>query len=141
MWSNSPGAFYQWINCKDNSPIVGATNQGYTTLVGGSYAVIVNNGTCIDTSECKTTFSVNTTEYFNSNNIEIKPNPANNELFINSNIEFSSVKIYNLLSEILLESKITPTKQHVISISELKNGIYLVNINGKFVQKIVVMRD
>lgn len=46
------GATYQWINCATNTPIVGETNQNYTITDGDSYAVIVTQGSCSDTSSC-----------------------------------------------------------------------------------------
>jgi hypothetical protein len=50
--SNATGVSYQWINCATNLPISGATNASYTATANGDYAVVVDNGTCSDTSAC-----------------------------------------------------------------------------------------
>jgi len=50
--ANETGSMYQWINCTGNTPIAGATNQSFTPTQTGNYAVIVNNGSCSDTSAC-----------------------------------------------------------------------------------------
>ncbi|MFM2016972.1 MAG: hypothetical protein RL007_628 [Bacteroidota bacterium] len=50
--SAEPNAQYQWINCTTQQTILGATSQNYTPSANGTYAVIINNGNCIDTSEC-----------------------------------------------------------------------------------------
>ncbi len=51
--ANAEDATYQWIDCANgNSPIEGEINQDFTPLVNGSYAVIVSDGICSDTSEC-----------------------------------------------------------------------------------------
>lgn len=50
--ANEAGSAYQWINCSGNTPIAGATNQSFTPAQTGNYAVIVNNGSCSDTSDC-----------------------------------------------------------------------------------------
>ncbi|WP_341907938.1 hypothetical protein, partial [Fluviicola taffensis] len=42
---------YQWINCSGQA-IAGETNATFTATANGSYAVIVSNGTCSDTSDC-----------------------------------------------------------------------------------------
>lgn len=53
LTANEAGATYQWINCSGNTPIAGATNQSFTPTQTGNYAVIVNNGSCSDTSDCE----------------------------------------------------------------------------------------
>ena len=50
----SSSATYQWLDCTTNSILVGDTNQSYTTRTGGTFAVIVSNGVCSDTSACLT---------------------------------------------------------------------------------------
>lgn len=62
LWSNHPGATYKWINCKDNSPIQGKTAQGHTNVTGGTFAVIVTQNGCSDTSDCVTVFGVGVTD-------------------------------------------------------------------------------
>jgi hypothetical protein len=51
--ANATGVTYQWIDCSTNSPIAGETNQSFTATITGDYAVIINNGTCSDTSVCE----------------------------------------------------------------------------------------
>ena len=43
---------FQWIDCSDESSIVGQTGSTFTPSVSGEYAVVINQGNCIDTSEC-----------------------------------------------------------------------------------------
>jgi hypothetical protein len=50
--ANEAGSTYQWINCSGNTPIAGATNQSFTPTQTGDYAVIINNGSCSETSNC-----------------------------------------------------------------------------------------
>lgn len=54
--SNATGVTYQWIDCATNTPISGETNQNYTATVSGDYAVIIDNGSCLDTSACVNVF-------------------------------------------------------------------------------------
>jgi hypothetical protein len=46
------GASYQWLNCSMNTIIIGEVNQTYTITDSDSYAVIVTQGSCLDTSSC-----------------------------------------------------------------------------------------
>jgi hypothetical protein len=50
--SMQSGANYQWIDCTTNSIIANQTNQSFTANQNGSYAVIVFQGACSDTSAC-----------------------------------------------------------------------------------------
>lgn len=68
------------------------------------------------------------------------PNPASDKVTIRSGENISSVKIYTLLSELVAEIKSRPVKQVEINTSNLSPGIYLVNIDGKYVRKLVVDR-
>ncbi|KAA3624141.1 MAG: T9SS C-terminal target domain-containing protein, partial [Bacteroidetes bacterium] len=51
---------FQWVNCSDGMPIEGEINQVFTPEESGEYAVIVTQGSCMDTSECATFCLVNT---------------------------------------------------------------------------------
>lgn len=52
--SNATAVQYQWIDCANgNTPIVGANMQQFTAVTPGSFAVIVSNGACADTSSCR----------------------------------------------------------------------------------------
>jgi NAD-dependent dihydropyrimidine dehydrogenase PreA subunit len=43
---------FQWIDCNADTIITGETLSAFTPATGGNYAVIVTNGSCIDTSAC-----------------------------------------------------------------------------------------
>lgn len=73
---------YQWINCLDNSAIVGETGQSFTATQNGSYAVVVEDNNCSDTSECVSINSIGMKELA-SNLFSIFPNPTNDFLNIN----------------------------------------------------------
>jgi len=50
--ANASGAGYIWINCNGNTPVSGQTNQTFTAVTPGSYAVIITLNGCTDTSAC-----------------------------------------------------------------------------------------
>lgn len=45
-------AVYQWIDCASSEFIEGETSQSFTAKVDGSYAVIITDGECVETSDC-----------------------------------------------------------------------------------------
>src|SRR5690349_22903005 len=54
----------------------GATSQSYTVLANGSYAVIISQNGCVDTSSCYAITSVGMHENNFSSEIQISPNPV-----------------------------------------------------------------
>jgi hypothetical protein len=52
LMADQNGAVYQWIACPAMTEIPGATSQNYSAVSNGDFAVIVDDGTCIDTSTC-----------------------------------------------------------------------------------------
>ena len=52
LTATQTGATYEWVDCDDESIIVGEINQAFTPAVTGNYAVIVTIGDCFKKSEC-----------------------------------------------------------------------------------------
>ena len=57
LTANAAGAAYQWMNCNGNTPLPGQTYQSFTATNPGSYAVVVTQNGCTNTSTCYTTSS------------------------------------------------------------------------------------
>jgi len=56
LTASATGAAYQWVNCLDYSIIAGQSLQSYTPTLSGSYAVIVTQSGCSDTSACSSVY-------------------------------------------------------------------------------------
>jgi hypothetical protein len=52
LTANAVGAGYQWLDCNGYIPLSGETSQSFTADSSGSYAVIITQGGCSDTSDC-----------------------------------------------------------------------------------------
>ena len=53
LTASASGAGYVWVDCGNNyTPIAGQTAQSFTATISGSYAVIVTQSGCVDTSAC-----------------------------------------------------------------------------------------
>jgi hypothetical protein len=50
--SNAIGVTYQWIDCSTMLPVPGATSATLNTMQAGSYACILSQGSCVDTTGC-----------------------------------------------------------------------------------------
>lgn len=65
----------------------------------------------------------------NASTLKVYPNPATNNIYI-ENASNSTVQLYNVLGQQVLEQNITNNHQ-IISLSSCKRGIYLMKIAGK----------
>lgn len=88
------GAAYQWLDCDSNfSPLPGATNQGYSAIANGIYAVEITQNGCVDTSACYSVTTVNIDENNFTNAISIFPNPTNTSVSIDLGSKYESVAV------------------------------------------------
>lgn len=118
------GASYQWIDCGTNTAISGETNQSFTATSNGSYAVVINDGTCTDTSACQTITGLSIDKQ-DSENISIYPNPSNGQFKVVSNNSFDYY-ITDLAGKVVLRGTFTNNK--TLDLSHLESGVYLLNI-------------
>ena len=125
--SDQNGASYQWVDCNDNYvAIPGETNQSFTATANGSYAVIITDGVCTDTSSCYQVTTVGINAY-NNDDFNIYPNPASNTININCKNNINEVKIINITGNVVFTNKYD-NNDILIDIKDLTDGIYFIKI-------------
>lgn len=122
--ASASGANYQWINCANNSPIPGATNQNYMAPQNGQYAVIVTENGCSDTSSCLNVFSVDISQNVSSDNIAFGPNPVETELFILSASPVHQITVYSSSGALIFIR--SADSLQTVDVSDLAAGIYFI---------------
>lgn len=131
--ANQGGATYQWLDCQNSyQPIAGETNQTFTPTTNGSFAVRIDNNSCIDTSNCVPITTIGIEELIKEN-ITIYPNPSHGKITIENlgKNQLESIRVRNLLGEeIPFRSIIYNNKQTTFKIKEA-NGTYILEINLK----------
>ena len=127
--STSGYSAYQWINCdKDFIVISGANNSSFTAPGNGNYAVIINEGTCSDTSACLIIDHLNLFEE-EKNNIIIYPNPTDGMV----NIDFmkpsegSTIKVFDMIGKLVQEFKVEHQEQFKFSLKG-GSGVYTIEV-------------
>jgi hypothetical protein len=131
LTSNASGASYQWINCKDQTLIAGATNQVYTNSAGGSYAVIVTQNACSDTSNCVIITGEGLLETSFNHTIKILPNPTNGQFEVELPNAFreASIQIIDILGQVIYTNKSSKSfPKFVVDLSDKPSGIYIVEV-------------
>ncbi len=130
LFVNETGYFH-WINCANGSIISGATSNTYVPDTAGNYAVIVTGGGCNDTTECVNYMGVNELQIADYK-LQIYPNPANDELIINSKEIIDEIEITDVFGRSIIIS-IIKQSNFKLKIESLTNGIYFIKakcING-----------
>lgn len=83
---------YQWMNCVNKNIIPGATSQSFTPTQDGTYAVIINKGTCTDTSACIVLHDVSLREQ-DIQQLNVFPNPGNGRYTLTFPSEYNELKL------------------------------------------------
>jgi hypothetical protein len=125
------GVTYQWLDCNTNFiPLIGETNQTFTPIVNGSYAVIIANSTCADTSDCFDFITVGEMSLNDENLVSISPNPVNEILTISirsKTPQNAIITIYAADGKVVYANNLT---SGMIDLSELSSGIYFVQCSN-----------
>lgn len=129
LTSTETGVTYQWINCSNNQPIVGATNQSYTATANGNYAVTINNGGCSVTSVCYNVSTIGINENDFSSSMLVYPNPSEGDVTIDFGNVYDNiiVEVRDVFGRLVSTKKAKQTSQTNIEIDGVK-GMYFLTI-------------
>lgn len=121
---------YQWLNCATGQVIIGVTNPSFSPTQNGTFAVIVTNGNCSDTSAC---YYVNASgvglEEWLDQNLAVYPNPTKDKIAVNlpEGYALKSLAILDLNGKQMLRTR-ERLSSTSIPVSSLKPGLYLLQI-------------
>jgi len=92
--SQATNATYQWVDCNNNYiHINGATGKVFQPNFSGTYAVIVTQDGCVDTSACYPVIVVSVVENEFVTTPSVYPNPTSDALLIYLGTIYDNVKI------------------------------------------------
>ncbi|MEX1191898.1 MAG: T9SS type A sorting domain-containing protein, partial [Brumimicrobium sp.] len=131
--NDNQGVTYQWINCEGN-PIQEATNQTFLPDENGSYAVIVTEGNCTDTSECASITTVGLAELKNSE-FSLYPNPTNGKFTVKSDYLGNDYQILDAQGRLVQKGATTSSKMQ-LELLDAQKGVYYLKINNT-IKKII----
>jgi hypothetical protein len=128
--SAAQAATFQWVNCNDNFAIIeGEIDSALQIIANGSYAVIVNQSGCIDTSSCVLISTVSLDDK-TANLFDVSPNPVH-ETFTITASEHAVTDTYQIFSStgsLILSGRLTGKSTSIASV-DLKSGIYFIVFN------------
>jgi uncharacterized delta-60 repeat protein len=119
---------YTWINCNTNTIV--SDSSVYSLQSSGSYALIVNYGTCSDTSACVQINMITLGSGYSSESIEISffPNPATDFLKIENIADKTNIEIFSMDGK--LQKSLTVSENGIVKINELAEGIYFIKFQN-----------
>jgi len=124
LTASATGASYQWIDCANNTAVAGATNQSFTAMANGSYAVEVTENGCADTSTCIPVIGVGINNVDLNNAFNLYPNPTNDWVNIQSDVKIEAISIISIQGRRVMREFST----NKINLSSLSKGYYFVEI-------------
>jgi hypothetical protein len=135
--ANQGGASYQWINCATNLDIPFESNQSFTATTSGSYAVIISQNNCIDTSSC---YSVSISELLENNwgELNLFPNPTTGEITMSFGEELSVVliEVTDIDGRLIHKEFVKKSSKTILRLSE-SAGIYFVHATSDLGKKTI----
>ncbi len=114
------GTSYQWINCADMQPIIGATNFNFVPPFEGSFAVIASNANCTDTSLCSNFFL--DLKDLSSIAMSYYPNPSSGNLTIELE-ETAELEIIDMSGRVIAREHLMNGK-NILELSHVSRGMY-----------------
>ncbi|MCH8904679.1 MAG: T9SS type A sorting domain-containing protein [Bacteroidetes bacterium] len=129
LTANATGAMYQWIDCATMLPISSETNQSFTATANGSYAVIVTENACTDTSACESVTGLAITELSYRPEVILYPNPNQGDVIIDLGRTYNNVnvKIRTITGQEISSTYFGRTDKIFMKV-EAPAGFYFINI-------------
>ncbi len=138
--ANNPSATYQWYDCDDNMNVPGATDQSFTPTANGNYAVIVTEGSCVDTSACVTVSTIGVDE-LSVVRVTVYPNPSQNNFTVGYDGVIESIEVMDMLGRAIDLPIDLATGE--VNGSILADGRYMIRVKtdkGYALSEVVIVR-
>ncbi len=128
--SNESNARYQWIDCRADTIIPGATSKNFLPQDSGYYAVVVSKYAMKDTSSCFAMLSISLSEVTLTEKLNLYPNPNNGWLNIESSAkEELNLRIFNIQGQLVQEEVLVNANNQIQIKGE--NGLYFITITNQ----------
>lgn len=108
LTAHQAGVSYQWIDCNNNNTgISGEVNQSFAPANPGSYAVVVSDGNCSDTSACQTVTLLSVTENSLAA-VRVFPNPSEGlvSVALLKGSDVTAIQIFTITGQLVQSMKV-----------------------------------
>jgi hypothetical protein len=121
---------YQWIDCDNNTSIAGATFQSFNPTSNGSYAAVIEQNGCSDTTDCFA-YNSNGIDLYGLENVILQPNPSEGNVTLKNLPRDLNLQI-NLYSSQgqLIKKSISAYLEAFQFDFNLSSGFYIINLSS-----------
>lgn len=129
--NSGQGKTFQWFDCDNNQPVIGATLQTFTPGHTGNFAVVETQNQCPDTSACYHVIVAGIENLSANMGINIYPNPTNNTVTVQmqNTITNGNLRLLNLFGQVLQQQAIGTNSKLEINMSAYAAGIYIIEVS------------
>ncbi len=129
---------YQWLDCGTNQIVPNDTNQVFTALANGQYAVIVTKNGCSDTSACYNVTTVGLEENNFSSNIIVFPNLIKNQTSVRfgDKQKLVTIILMDISGREIRRQKYSETSTLILDFSSFKPGNYFIHIESEGINSV-----
>jgi hypothetical protein len=131
LTADAGGATYQWLDCNDQyKPVEGETNISFTADHAGSFAVLISEHGCVDTSACYVVAILNVHEDERPQPFTLYPNPATDHVTILFDREYraSAVKMINSVGQFIPVRRRVYQNKLVLETDDIPPGVYILDV-------------
>jgi hypothetical protein len=130
LTANATGVQYQWFDCNTNTPVSGAQSQTFLPSANGNYAVIVDNGNCIDTSSCVLVVSVGMNTVEAENVFSVMPNPVENVFLLKAAhpLQQAVFTLTDVQGRVIFTLGNQNGTAFTIDLAQLQSGMYVLQV-------------
>jgi len=133
LTANHVGTFYQWLDCNNGyAPVPGANGRTFTPSAVGSYAVIVQQSGCFDTSSCYTVNTLGLNNNPGGPSIRIFPSITSGKLTVETNGITSEVRIRiaDLSGRLLYDRSHEASRNLELDLASYNSGVYTITVEA-----------
>lgn len=139
--ARAESASYQWLRCEEQFTLMdGETNQELEVVSTGSYAVIINQGNCSDTSRCvfvSTLGGITQTP----ESLTLSPNPVEDNciLTVPPSLIGAAYLVSDLNGRVVLSGSLS-SPSTIVETKSLKPGMYFIRTDRHIAGKRIIKR-
>jgi hypothetical protein len=133
LTANHTSPTYKWLDCNNGYAVIpGATSQSFTPTTPGSYAVVVSQSGCTDTSNCHVMATVGLNTLNPIEGVSVYPTITSSEINIQLNQTYDKVQIdiIDLTGRVVTRTNADGLTNTVVDVNTLMSGSYVVRINA-----------
>ena len=126
------GLEYQWVDCNDNyAPITGEIGQTFFATENGSFAVIITENLCSDTSACSVISTIGILENEFGADFTVYPNPTDGKIKVDLGDSHETVNatLFDINGKVLTSIEVHDTDTFDLDIEGVP-GVYMLEIQS-----------